>query len=95
MVNYEGMFNKSVLEPVQNVHNLLDDIFKLIDINHDGVITKREANKIIKYINSNLGTSYSKDMISQIDKNKDGQIDINDFKEAFGEAFHLKKLKTG
>ena len=87
------MFEKSIKGSARNAYNLLDDIFKLIDINHDGTINKKEANKIIKYMNSILGTNYSSELITKMDKNEDGKIDINDFKNEFRVAFNLKKFE--
>jgi hypothetical protein len=43
----------------------------------------------VQQINSILGTNYTIDFITSMDKNQDGQIDIKEFKGSFVNTFKL------
>ncbi len=86
------MFPKSFKTKSKEAYNLLDSIFALIDTNHDGKVSYDEANKAIEQINLLLRTNYSPKFITDMDLNKDGKIDIEEFKYAFEKAFDLDKI---
>lgn len=90
---YLQMFEKSINSSNKNVYQLLDNIFSIIDIDHDGTITHSEAKKIISFMNLSLNTSYTTDFLKVMDKNKDGKIDVNEFRDSFADAFGFKKIK--
>ena len=44
-------------------------------------------------MNLSLNTSYTTDFLKVMDKNKDGKIDVNEFRDSFADAFGFKKIK--
>ena len=89
LAKYQEMFKLKCSGKARQLFQFLDNIFSMIDIDQNGTISKSEANKAIHQINSMLGTNYTADFIAIMDKNKDGLIDIKEFKEGFSNAFGL------
>jgi Ca2+-binding EF-hand superfamily protein len=89
---YEKMFGnkREHNDADQEIFELLEQIFNLIDINQDGFISQSEAQRAIEKINSVTGKSYSTDFISHMDTNQDNRIDVDEFKRGFSRAFNLK-----
>ena len=62
---------------------LLEQIFALIDTNQNGTISTDEAIKAVGVINTALKTNYDHRFISDMDVNKDGVVDLDEFKKSF------------
>ena len=91
LANYSKMFQKSLKSTARQAYNLLDSIFALIDTDQNGTISSDEANEAVQQMNSLLGATYSTKFITDMVLNKDGVIDIKEFKLAFENAFDLKQ----
>lgn len=67
--------------------SLIEEIFHYIDGNQSGRITVQDAEKIFLRINSRLGRQYGEDDVktffATLDKNMDGSLDLDEFKNAF------------
>ena len=88
--NYPLMFKNSNKSDVDyEVIEFLECLFSLIDTDNNGSISKKESDEAIKFMNKTLGTKYSSNFLKDIDLNRDGQIDIAEFKIAFCKAFDL------
>ncbi|KAI0983734.1 hypothetical protein GJ496_005817 [Pomphorhynchus laevis] len=61
--------------------NQYREIFKFLDENGDGLITKSEIHQRMKLCGQNLSDEQVEDMIRLGDKNNDKQIDFNEFVE--------------
>ncbi|KAH0615771.1 hypothetical protein JD844_026243 [Phrynosoma platyrhinos] len=77
----------SLLENIyQNLSNL-ETIFNIIDTDHSGLISLDEFRRIWKlfstHMNINISDENIDDLARSIDFNKDGNIDFNEFIEAF------------
>jgi Ca2+-binding EF-hand superfamily protein len=75
-------------------HFFQDTLFSFIDLDRNGVISASEAAKAISLMNKSLGTQYDATFISQLDKNRDGLVDLNEFKMGFSKAHKLDYLVT-
>uniref|UniRef100_A0A667WHQ8 Serine/threonine-protein phosphatase with EF-hands n=1 Tax=Myripristis murdjan TaxID=586833 RepID=A0A667WHQ8_9TELE len=79
--------NTSILDTMYKNHSNLETIFRIIDTDHSGLISFEEFRQTWKLLSSHLKTEISDeaiaDLASSIDFNKDGNIDINEFMEAF------------
>ena len=84
------MFKQSVKSSARQLTHFLDSIFSMIDSDHSGTISKSEAAEAVNQINTLLGTSYTSDFITNMDKNSDGLIDYQEFKNGFSTTFGLK-----
>jgi len=93
LAKYSQMFEMSLKSSAREAYYLLDSIFSLIDTNHNGSVSYDEAGQVIEQMNSLLGTSYTNEFITSMDLNKDGVIDIKEFKHGFVKAFELNKDK--
>jgi Ca2+-binding EF-hand superfamily protein len=69
-------------------------LFSLIDLDHNGKISSSEATKAINLMNKSLGTEYDGSFISNLDKNRDGMVDLNEFKLGFSKAHKLDYIVT-
>jgi Ca2+-binding EF-hand superfamily protein len=49
----------------------------------NGRISKKEAEKAIKFINKTLGTNYTNKFLTKLDTDKDGQVSFLEFKNGF------------
>jgi Ca2+-binding EF-hand superfamily protein/diadenosine tetraphosphatase ApaH/serine/threonine PP2A family protein phosphatase len=89
---YELMFGnkREYNQADEEIYELLDHIFNLIDLNQDGSISDSEAHTAIEKINAVTGKNYSANFIAQMDLNEDGYVDIDEFKKGFSKAFNLK-----
>ena len=67
--------------------DLLISIFQMIDSDRNGFITPDEfqnvCNKIFRYLGVSFTQSDVRRFIDKIDTNRDGNIDIEEFKQAF------------
>lgn len=52
----------------------IDELFVFFDKNRDGTISSEEVYKALRSVNQNVSQKAAQDMVSQIDKNKDGVI---------------------
>uniref|UniRef100_A0A8C4RHN1 Serine/threonine-protein phosphatase with EF-hands n=1 Tax=Erpetoichthys calabaricus TaxID=27687 RepID=A0A8C4RHN1_ERPCA len=79
--------SSSLLETLYRNRSNLETIFRLIDSDSSGLISFEEFRQTWKLLSSHLNTEISDQAISDlarsIDFNKDGNIDINEFMEAF------------
>jgi hypothetical protein len=70
-----------------NALSTIEQIFSTIDIDSNGNISVEEAEKILLRLNSRLNRSYGENEVAQffhsLDSNRDGQINLNEFKAAF------------
>uniref|UniRef100_A0A4W4GDM0 Serine/threonine-protein phosphatase with EF-hands n=1 Tax=Electrophorus electricus TaxID=8005 RepID=A0A4W4GDM0_ELEEL len=76
-----------LLETMYRHHSNLETIFRIIDMDHSGLISFEEFRQTWRLLSAHLQTEISDEAISglasSIDFNKDGSIDINEFMEAF------------
>ncbi|XP_056146741.1 serine/threonine-protein phosphatase with EF-hands 2-like [Lampris incognitus] len=79
--------NASILETMYKNHSNLETIFRIIDTDHSGLISFEEFRQTWKLLSSHLKVEVTDeamaDLAQSIDFNKDGNIDINEFMEAF------------
>uniref|UniRef100_A0A3Q3VM71 Serine/threonine-protein phosphatase with EF-hands n=1 Tax=Mola mola TaxID=94237 RepID=A0A3Q3VM71_MOLML len=79
--------DSSILETMYRNHSNLETIFRIIDMDHSGLISFEEFRQTWKLLSSHLKMDISDkaiaDLARSIDFNKDGSIDINEFMEAF------------
>ncbi|KAM9329858.1 serine/threonine-protein phosphatase with EF-hands 2 [Gastrophryne carolinensis] len=77
----------SLLEALYRNRSDLETIFRIIDSDNSGLISFEEFNHTWKLLSSHLNMKVSDEAIANmaksIDFNKDGNIDINEFLEAF------------
>ena len=66
----------------------------MIDLDHSGAISSSEASKAIVLLNQSLGTDYDSSFINDLDKNRDGMVDLNEFKLGFSKAHKLDYIVT-
>ena len=89
-VKYSDMFSNSYKDhATSKAFEFLDNIFDFIDLDHNGTISTKEANEAITLMNQILKTKYTTSFISQFDLNKDGIIDLQEFRVGFSKAFNL------
>ncbi|KFP03676.1 Serine/threonine-protein phosphatase with EF-hands 2, partial [Calypte anna] len=77
----------SLLEVIYRNRSNLETIFRIIDRDHSGLISFEEFHQTWKlfssHMNSELREDGINDLVRSIDFNKDGNIDFNEFLEAF------------
>ncbi|XP_042712280.2 serine/threonine-protein phosphatase with EF-hands 2 isoform X3 [Chrysemys picta bellii] len=77
----------SLLETIYRNRSNLETIFRIIDSDHSGLISFEEFHQTWKLFSSHMNIELTDDGISDlarsIDFNKDGNIDFNEFLEAF------------
>lgn len=65
----------------------INEIFASVERDHTGSITVEEAEKLLLRLNSRLsrrcGEDETKRFIDSLDHNKDGHVDLLDFRRAF------------
>jgi Ca2+-binding EF-hand superfamily protein len=70
--------------------NLVEILFQQIDRHDTGSISVEDAEKLVLRLNSRLGRAYGEDDVkaffTALDKNEDGQLNLEEFKEAFIQA---------
>lgn len=88
MVNYIKMFSSAEVNP--RLKDFLTNTFNLIDIDHNGVISYKEAKRAVKIINKSMGSNYDISYISSMDKNDDNVVDFNEFTTGFSSAFNCQ-----
>ncbi|XP_031797905.1 serine/threonine-protein phosphatase with EF-hands 2 [Sarcophilus harrisii] len=85
-VSHENI-QSSLLEVLYRNRSNLETIFRIIDSDHSGLISFDEFRQIWKLFSSHMNVDITDesicDMARSIDFNKDGNIDINEFLEAF------------
>ena len=66
---------------------IIENIFRTIDRNNNGIINVEDAEKTLLRLNSRLGRRYGEDDVraffNALDVNNDGTLDLNEFKRAF------------
>jgi len=64
-----------------------DQIFSQLDLDGNNLISVSEAEKALLRLNSRLGRNYGEDDVraffARLDTNRDGKLDINEFRRAF------------
>lgn len=69
----------------KNKDSILREIFALIDVNADGILTIDEARRVLLQLNEKLGRSYGEHdaqaFIHRLDRNMDGKINYDEFKQ--------------
>ncbi|XP_025045828.2 serine/threonine-protein phosphatase with EF-hands 2 isoform X2 [Pelodiscus sinensis] len=77
----------SLLETIYRNRSNLETIFRIIDSDHSGLISFEEFRQTWKLFSSHMNIELtddgSSDLVRSIDFNKDGNIDFNEFLEAF------------
>lgn len=73
--------------PQYKLAALINKIFKLIDRDECGNVSVSDASAILLRLNSRLRRSYGEDdlisFFNTLDSNKDGKLDLDEFKKAF------------
>ncbi|XP_071950077.1 serine/threonine-protein phosphatase with EF-hands 2-like [Antedon mediterranea] len=88
-INFNGsrLNGPSFTEVIYRNKTALETIFRALDKDHSGCITMDEFSEGCKLLSQHLQTQMSdevvSDMAKSLDINKDGQIDFNEFLEAF------------
>lgn len=86
MPNSLNNFNYSI-QLDDNVNDLIDQIFRSVDRDHNGRISVEEAEKLVLKLNSRLGRRYGEDDVkaffATLDQNNDGTLDLEEFRRAF------------
>ncbi|XP_030348367.1 serine/threonine-protein phosphatase with EF-hands 2-like [Strigops habroptila] len=77
----------SLLEVIYRNRSNLETIFRIIDRDHSGLISFEEFHQTWKLFSSHMNIELTddgiNDLVRSIDFNKDGNIDFNEFLEAF------------
>ena len=77
----------STLKDTSSLSGLITEIFNSIDRDNNGRISVEEAEKVLLRLNSRLGRRYGEDdtrrLFDSLDINRDGFIDLVEFKRAF------------
>uniref|UniRef100_K7FY46 Protein phosphatase with EF-hand domain 2 n=1 Tax=Pelodiscus sinensis TaxID=13735 RepID=K7FY46_PELSI len=77
----------SLLETIYRNRSNLETIFRIIDSDHSGLISFEEFRQTWKLFSSHMNIELTdegiSDLVCSIDFNKDGNIDFNEFLEAF------------
>uniref|UniRef100_A0A4W4GA79 Serine/threonine-protein phosphatase with EF-hands n=1 Tax=Electrophorus electricus TaxID=8005 RepID=A0A4W4GA79_ELEEL len=88
-----------LLETMYRHHSNLETIFRIIDMDHSGLISFEEFRQTWRLLSAHLQTEISDEAISglasSIDFNKDGSIDINEFMEAFRLVSRVRSQEGG
>ncbi|XP_026880087.2 serine/threonine-protein phosphatase with EF-hands 2 [Electrophorus electricus] len=112
MLNYRDWFREltftdpnnrlahtGLLETMYRHHSNLETIFRIIDMDHSGLISFEEFRQTWRLLSAHLQTEISDEAISglasSIDFNKDGSIDINEFMEAFRLVSRVRSQEGG
>ncbi|XP_033126079.1 serine/threonine-protein phosphatase with EF-hands 2-like, partial [Anneissia japonica] len=88
-VNFNGSQKNgpSFTEVIYRNRSALETIFRTLDKDHSGCITMDEFSEGCKMLSKHLQAQMSEetvtDMARSLDLNRDGQIDFNEFLEAF------------
>ena len=65
----------------------INEIFASVDRDHNGRISVEEAETLLLRLNSRLGRRYGEDDVKRffesLDANKDGHVDVAEFRRAF------------
>ena len=79
----------------KSVGDLIEKIFKTIDVNNDGIINMKSVNKILLRLNTRMGKNYGEDdckeFLATLDPSGDGTFDLPKFKSAFYKMFKHSK----
>lgn len=82
-----GIIVKPSLKRNDRAPFLIEDLFRTIDRKNKGVINVEDAEKVVLRLNSRFGRRYGEDDVdeffSTLDTNRDGTLDLNEFKQAF------------
>jgi Ca2+-binding EF-hand superfamily protein len=94
LVNYKTLFSVSAQDRSQrqqidqNYLNVVQNLFDILDKNHDNKISSSEVKEALELINKKIGSKYSINedcinFIRNMDTNGDNEIDLEEFKKAF------------
>uniref|UniRef100_A0A663FD10 Serine/threonine-protein phosphatase with EF-hands n=1 Tax=Aquila chrysaetos chrysaetos TaxID=223781 RepID=A0A663FD10_AQUCH len=87
----------SLLEVIYRNRSNLETIFRIIDRDHSGLISFEEFHQTWKLFSSHMNIELTddgiNDLVRSIDFNKDGNIDFNEFLEAFRLVKHSPLLE--
>ncbi len=90
--NYVKMFSTAEANP--RLKDFVTNTFNLIDVDHNGVISYKEAKRAIKIVNKSMGTDYDDSYILSMDTNDDKVVDYDEFFVGFSAAFNCKLENT-
>ena len=70
--------------PTLNVDEEMENLFSLIDTNGDGFLSEKEVRNMMKNLGEKVKKKDVRKIIKEADKNKDGKISFDEFKEMVG-----------
>ncbi|WAR16357.1 CML8-like protein [Mya arenaria] len=70
---------QSYMKPMWQVKEELKDAFRIFDKDGNGLIDTSELENVLKKYGEPLTHRQSKELISLMDKNRDGRVDMDDF----------------
>lgn len=80
-------YSGSVSSSSANVNSLLAEVFASVDRDSNGRVSLSEAESLLLRLNSRLGRRYGEDeakaFVRALDSNRDGSLDLNEFRAAF------------
>merc|ERR1711962_888642 len=74
---------------VQNVEEEMKHLFGMIDTNGDGFLSEKEVRNMMKNLGEKVRKKDVRKMIKEADKNNDGKISLDEFKEMVGSGNFL------
>jgi len=77
------------------VKNALWDVFKAIDVNHDGKLTKKELNRVVKELNGRLGKEVVDEMQRLIEGEVNDEMTFDDFCKFMAEEGARAERRAG
>jgi len=96
----DDFLNWAQHQPMLGRHQLLRDLFVLVDADHNGWLCPDELSSMMNLLFSANSANDSKTLAAQLDRNGDGQISVNEFLDLLDETLgvqcslaDLKRLK--
>ncbi|CAF1156531.1 unnamed protein product [Rotaria sp. Silwood1] len=71
-------------------HQELRDAFDIFDSDKSGKISEKELEKVLKALNINVSGNQLKKLVNEMDTNKSGQIEFDEFCRVMADAFFKK-----
>jgi len=82
---------ENIMSDKSNLENELRAVFKLMDLDNSGFLTAAELRHVMTQYNLHLNDSEIDGMIAKLDRDGDGQVDIEEFLDAFANSPRIKK----
>ena len=99
-VSRDDFLNWAQRQPKLGRHQLLRDLFVLVDTDHNGLLCRDELSSMMSMLFSEKSAKDSQKLAERLDRNGDGQISINEFLDLLDESIgmqcslaDLKRLK--